>query len=219
MKISFECPSCAASGSVDAVHAGKRVRCRHCKYQFAVPGPEGAEPLGYSLEEAPQSPAVALAPGLTEAPVFVPARGDEVTAASTPRRPRTKNRTNSKSRPDRGERRGFAWAKQRGIPVLITIGVVLLGTALFVPGGVLIAGYALLGLGTLMAIVGFGVGAFGAFSEDFIHGFFYVVFPPYAAFYFVTRWDDLWIWFAFVVGGVGLITLGGQLLEWAGVAV
>lgn len=218
MKISFECPSCGASGSVDAVHVGKRVRCRHCKYQFAVPGPDGGEPLGYSLEGVAQAPAVAEATDLPESPVFVPARGDEVSAASSPRRPRTRSQSNSKARPSRGETAGFAWMK-RGIPVLIVMAVALLATALFVPDGMLIAGYTLLGVGTLMAIVGLGAGAFGAFSEDFIHGFFYVVFPPYAAFYFVTRWDDLWIWFACVVGGVGLITLGGQVLQWGGVAV
>jgi hypothetical protein len=33
----------------------------------------------------------------------------------------------------------------------------------------------------------------------------------------LTRWDDLWIWFACMTGGVGLASLGIEMVRWAGV--
>ena len=51
MRISFACPSCNASGSVDAVHIGKQVRCKYCKARFAIPDQEAAKPDVYALEE------------------------------------------------------------------------------------------------------------------------------------------------------------------------
>ena len=45
MHVSFACPSCNATGSVDAVHIGKQVRCKHCGTRFAIPDPENSEPM------------------------------------------------------------------------------------------------------------------------------------------------------------------------------
>ena len=52
MKVSFACPSCNAAGSVDAVHIGKQVRCKHCGAHFAIPDPEASQPDVYALEES-----------------------------------------------------------------------------------------------------------------------------------------------------------------------
>ena len=35
----------------------------------------------------------------------------------------------------------------------------------------------------------------------------------------VTRWDDLWPWFACSTAGVALISLGTEMLRWGGVGV
>ncbi len=68
-----------------------------------------------------------------------------------------------------------------------------------------------------MVLVGFGAGAYGAFSEDFLYGVLYLVIPLYTAYYLVTRWDDLWVWFACSTAGVALVLLGTEMVRWAGV--
>ena len=40
MRVSFACPSCNAAGTVDAIHVGKQVRCKHCGAHFAIPDGE-----------------------------------------------------------------------------------------------------------------------------------------------------------------------------------
>ena len=89
--------------------------------------------------------------------------------------------------------------------------------ALFAPRGSLIVGSLLLTLGSVMVLVGYGVGAYGAFREDLLYGILYLLVPLYAAYYLVTRWDDLWVWFACSTAGVALISLGTEMLRWNGV--
>jgi hypothetical protein len=36
-------------------------------------------------------------------------------------------------------------------------------------------------------------------------------------YYLVTRWDDLWRWFACSTAGVGLVLVGTEILWWSGV--
>src|SRR4051794_15756456 len=86
MSIQFACPSCGAAGSLDATLVGKHVRCKHCKYRFAIPSPGGPEDEGYALD-GPDGGAAGFAmtspaPGST----FVPRRGEEPTTAATPRK-------------------------------------------------------------------------------------------------------------------------------------
>jgi hypothetical protein len=66
-------------------------------------------------------------------------------------------------------------------------------------------------------LLGYAAGAYGAFCEDFLYGFLYLVIPLYTAYYLVTRWEDLWRWFACSTTGVGLVLFGTQLLRWSGV--
>jgi hypothetical protein len=66
-------------------------------------------------------------------------------------------------------------------------------------------------------LLGWGAGAFGAFSEDLLYGLLYVLIPLYSAYYLVTRWDDLWRWFACSTAGVGLVLVGTEILRWSGV--
>ena len=44
----------------------------------------------------------------------------------------------------------------------------------------------------------------------------YAAFPLYTAYYIVTRWDDLWTWFAGSTVGVGLVLLGTEMVRWSG---
>ncbi|WP_422928922.1 MJ0042-type zinc finger domain-containing protein [Singulisphaera sp. PoT] len=219
MKISFACPSCAASGSVDASLVGRQVRCKHCKHKFTVPDPEvpGSGSEGYDLEGgadfAPVAPAGVEGFRPAEGRVFVPARGDEDSETFSRRKAR---REASSARPTRkANKPAFPWK-----PVLIRGGLGLLGAiiavALFAPNGMAVAAYILIGLGVVMMFASWLAGAFGAFSEDFIYGFFYVIVPFYAAYYVLSRWEDLWIWFVIAVVGSGFILLANEMLGWAG---
>ncbi len=219
MKIEFACPSCAAAGSVDASAAGKSARCKHCGHRFTIPtpGPDPAEPEVFALEEpAGEAPGAGSAViGPMETSTFAPSRGVE-SAAEAPRRPkksgsRPTTRTAGRRTPRVSWPIRLAWAGG-------TAAIAIAAVALFVPSGLIIAASALMILGCALILMGFGVGAYGAFSEDFIYGFFYLIIPLYTAYYMVTRWDDLWVWFACMTTGFGLVLLGIELARWGGVA-
>ena len=101
----------------------------------------------------------------------------------------------------------------------MALAILLLAIGLLAPQGILIAGCILIVLGSVMVLVGYVAGAFGAFSEDSLYGFLYLVIPLYTAYYMVTRWEDLWVWFACSTAGVGLIVVGTEVARWGGVSV
>jgi hypothetical protein len=216
MKIPFACPSCGATGLVDAASVGKPARCKHCGHRFNIPGPGAAEPEVFSLVEPVEEAAgdgYALGSPTVRASAFTPSRGDEP-AADAPRRPR-RSTSSSKSRAGRRRAAGTAWVKRLAW-IGGTAAIIIVAVALLAPNGVIIAACALMAIGSGMILLGYGVGAYGAFSEDFLYGFLYVVFPFYAAYYMVTRWDDLWVWFTCMTSGVGLAALGIEMARWGG---
>jgi predicted Zn finger-like uncharacterized protein len=213
MKIPFACPSCGASGSVDESLVGRHVRCNQCTHRFAVPGPGEAVDDGYALAEPPRVAAGFEATGQGPGPVFVAARGGSPPIFHSPRKPRS---LRPRSTDRRGES-GFA-RKKWLIGAGAFAALALLVTALFAPNGLILAGSATIILGMAMVLVGFAAGAYGAFSEDFLYGFFYMVFAPYTGYYIVTRWDDLRGWFLCSTAGVVLVGIGAQMLRWGGVA-
>ena len=93
---------------------------------------------------------------------------------------------------------------------------VLAAIALFVPRGTLIVACVLMVVGSTMVLVGYFAGAYGAFSEDFLYGFLYLVIPLYTAYYLVTRWEDLWVWFTCSTAGVAFVLLGARMARWSG---
>ena len=214
MKISFACPACGALGSADDSLVGRQVRCKPCQHRFAIPGPVVESDDGYRLDE-PAREAFASDKMIPPAEaVFVASRGDEPTVHVSPRKPRKLGSKKRKARDEGPEFDGRKWL----IRVGGAFGVSRVATMFFAERGVMIAGLILLAVGMVLVLVGFGVGAFGAFSEDFLYGFLYLVFVPYTAYYLVTRWDDLRRWCLCATVGVGFDTLGTAMLQWAGVA-
>lgn len=211
MKIEFACPSCGVRGAADAAFAGKSARCKHCGVRFTIPSRAGEESEGYALEE-PAEPADAPSAGST----YVPTRGDEPAAAPRKRK-RVSGRTGKRAerKPDRPP---FAW-KAWLIRSAITFALACVGIALFAPRGVVIVGCVLLAVGCVMVLAGYAAGAFGAFSEDFLYGFLYMVIPLYAGYYLLTRWDDLWPWFTCATAGFFLVLFATELLRWSGVGM
>ena len=217
MKVKFACPSCAAAGTVDAVHAGRHVRCKHCGAQLTIPYPEANEPDVYDLEGPVEQPVSKWSRPPDESPVFVPARTDRMAAADRPRK--VKQPVSAPTpRCARESHSGFPWQTWiiRGGLALI---VILTGVALFAPQGTWLAGCMLIVIGGLLVPLGFLAGAYGAFSEDLLYGFLYLAIPLYAAYYLVTRWEDLWPWVVCATVGVGFVMLGTELVRWSGVAV
>jgi hypothetical protein len=217
MDVSFACPSCGVKGTTRAVHIGRSVRCKHCDYHFTIPDPEAAEPDVYALDE-PGHPVENLsAPARDEGAVFVPFQ--DRGAADRPRKAGPKRKPASKARQHSLHAASdFPWLAAlpwSGAALTVVLGLI----ALLVPHGTWLAGCVLLGLGSLMVLVGHLAGAFGAFSEDFVYGVLYLTIPLYTAYYIVTRWEDPWIWFACATAGVGLVLLGTELVRWSGAAV
>jgi hypothetical protein len=212
MKVEFACPSCGATGSVDAALAGRRARCKGCGHQFTIPREGEVADKSYALE-GPAEPMADTAYAEPES-AFVPTRGDAPVEAA-PRRAKPPAR---RARPRRRTaKEGSAWKWLiRGMIALV---VGLVGVALFAPKGVILAGCSVVLLGMLMVVVGYGAGAYGAFCEDSLYGMLYLIFPLYAGYYLVTRWDDLWPWFTCSTSGVVLVMIGTGLLQWAGMGV
>ena len=214
MRIPFACPSCAAAGSVDASAAGRQARCKHCGCSFTIPSPGEPEPVGYSLEEPEEQKAASSAFSPPGDSTFVQSRGDHATAPAQAKAARAGIHDPDGSPPrfalsrrdlahrGRGRHRGRT---RRDRP----------------PGSPRHADrrLALMALGMLMVLAGFGVGAYGAFHEDSLYGFLYLVIPLYTAYYMLTRWDDLWVWFACSTAGAGLVLLGAVIIEWGGLPV
>jgi len=217
MKIPFACPSCAAVGCVDASAVGKLARCKHCGHRFTISSPDAAEhePEVYSLEEPAEGTAGVGDVARSPAPVsaFVPARGDEPATTLPRKSKRSASRVTARTARNREPRSAWlTWLTWVG-----SAAIAIAAIALLAPSGVLIAACTVMALGGVMILVGYGVGAYGAFREDFLYGFLYLLIPLYTAYYMVTRWDDLWIWFACMTMGVGLILLGIEMARWSGV--
>jgi hypothetical protein len=212
MKVAFTCPGCGVSGSLDAAHAGKIVRCRHCGCRSAVPAAGEPEADVYALDEPTTEPPGDMARVPFEGSVFVAAGRDEPTGAPRPRRPRRKAPRPIAPKRD-ADSAWWKWLIGCAAVVLLAIAAI----AMLAPQGTLIAGCVLLVIGSVMLMTGYFVGAYGAFREDSLYGFLYILIPLYTAYYLITRWDDLWVWCACSTVGVGLILLGTEIVRWAGV--
>jgi hypothetical protein len=202
---------------VDAIHVGKQVHCKHCGASFAIPDGETSEPDVYALEEPTEPSARRIPDTQGQSVVFVPARGDDPTTADRPRRKRQAppGPTPQKARRDEPTFPWLKWLFRGGIAYAL----VLVAIALIAPSGTWLAGCILMATGGFLILAGHLAGAYGAFSEDWLYGFFYLVIPFYTAYYIVTRWDDMRVWFTCSTVGVGLSLLGIELVRLSGAAV
>jgi hypothetical protein len=216
MKIEFACPECGSRFAVAPVHAGKTIACKRCGQPIAIPGVPATEPLDVAVASS-----YALEPATDDAPsTFSPARAASIPIRQpmpepatsgpfwldSPRSPRKKKKPGAGVLP--------SWWKRAAGSAAVAV-VVMVLVSWLVPKGSLIVGFLLIGIGTLLFLAGFFVGAFGAFSEDFVTGMLYLFIPLFTGYYIVTRWDDLKPWFITLSVGVGLVSIGGWVLEGA----
>jgi transcription elongation factor Elf1 len=214
--IRFACPNCGVTGSADASAIGKSAQCKYCDHRFTIPAPGAVEPKEYELEEPAEKPPPDPDAGMDpfQDATFAPTRGDEPTATKPRSSKRSPSRTKSRTTRDHAARSPWP-ARLACLGVATAIAVA--GVARFAPNGMLIAACAVIALGCVLILVGYAMGAYGAFSEDFVYGFLYLVIPLYTAYYIVTRWEDLWVWFACMTTGVGLVLIGIEMARWGGV--
>jgi hypothetical protein len=213
MPITFACPRCGKSYSVDPALAGRKGKCSACGRPMTIPtfyddGDDTIATEGYDLSEP-----VAAAVVPEEQTVFV-AAGRDPDVRSDPRR---------RERPSVGTRPGRIRPEDDepfhvrhraaliGAPLLFLAALGLI--AAIVKNGTLIAACVLAGLGALLILIGYTVGLWAAFREDSLYGFFYFVFPLYTAYYILTRFEDLWPWFLAMTVGAGLVTVGATIAE------
>jgi hypothetical protein len=96
---------------------------------------------------------------------------------------------------------------------LATIAVVLTLLAVFVPSARKAVGAAIALPGLILCLYGYASGAYIAFTEDDLHGWLYLLFPFYTAYYCVSRWDEMRSRLVMVVVGLTLLAIGGRMLE------
>jgi hypothetical protein len=211
MKIPVTCANCGKRYEVDGAYAGKRGKCAACGARMTFPtddrpaSPAPSEPEAYQLDDAHNS----------EQPnFFTPAQGSEIPEEAPPRR-RVKRKNHGISGP-RGRKAASSHSALSGRATLIGltgVALVLVIVALFVPGTRINIGRAVALAGLVLFVYGYGSGAYIAFTEDDLYGWLYLLFPPYAAYYFVSRWDEMSSRLVMLIVGLTLLSGGGMLLE------
>ena len=96
---------------------------------------------------------------------------------------------------------------------LIAVAVMLALVAVFVPGARKPVGVALALPGLLLCLYGYASGIYIAFTEDDLYGWLCLLFPFYAAYYIVSRWDEMRSRLIMVGVGLTLLAVGGRFLE------
>jgi hypothetical protein len=209
MKIPVTCASCGKRYEVDDAYAGKRGKCAACGARMTIPGEEhsaSSEPDAYQLDAAHDS---------EDATFFTPATGSQSLEETPPRR-RVKQKNSGTSGRKRREPARSPLASLSGRVTVIgltCVTLVLIILAVFVPDSRIYVGRAVALAGLILFVYGYGSGAYIAFTEDDLYGWLYLLFPPYAAYYFVSRWDEMSCRLVMLIVGLALLTGGGRLLE------
>jgi hypothetical protein len=213
MKIPVACAGCHRQYEVDERFAGKTLKCAYCEKSMSVPVAEGAaqQPLRaideYELDD----------PGEAVGSTFRPARtkSDEEPAGlqRTGGVKKKKTRLSTKKRERRREPAESILSNPTVLITFVTVAVVLAILGYFVPGLRRTAGVTLALPGLALCLYGYASGVYIAFTEDDLYGWLFLLFPFYAAYYVVSRWDEMRSRLIMVGVGLALLTIGGQFLE------
>jgi hypothetical protein len=142
---------------------------------------------------------------------FVRAPSDPESESYSPRR---RPRPDDSPRPRRDRDRSAIelphWKWLVGVPLGLL--VVVVPVVLLVPTARTIAGILLAVIGMGALLVGYGIGAYAAFSEEILYGFLYLFIPLYTGYYLISRLEGTWPFLAAMAGGAALITVGIWLM-------
>ena len=213
MKIPVACPGCHRHYEVDDRFAGKSLKCAHCEKSMLIPAanpPAQAAPSPplseYELGDAHQT-----APSTFRR---APARNEDDQTQSRERaRPGKKTRKTA-NRKKRGREPAVNTDTLSTILIgLAAIAVVLALLGYFVPSVRKWAGVSLALPGLLLCLYGYATAVYIAFTEDDFYGWLFLIFPFYAAYYVVSRWDEMRSRLIMVGIGLVLLTVGANFLE------
>jgi DNA-directed RNA polymerase subunit RPC12/RpoP len=211
LKIAVKCARCGKRYEVDGAYAGKKGKCAACGERMMIPSedqaasPNPSEPDAYQLDDAHDSDPFTS---------YTPAQGSENLEEPRPRR-RVKKKSPGSAGRERAERAGShpALSGRTALVGLASVVAVALMVAVFVPGARMNVGRGVALAGLIVFLYGYGSGAYIAFTEDDLYGWLYLLFPPYAAYYFVSRWDEMRNRLVMLIVGLALLSGGGKLLE------
>jgi hypothetical protein len=212
MKIPVACLGCHRRYEVDDRFAGKTLKCAHCEKPMTIPVAEpvaqalapavGEYELGDSHQAAPST--------FRTAPL---SRSDE--KAQGRGRSRARKKTGGTAR--RKKRRHESAENTGTLPTLLVslgaIAIVLVVVGYFVPSARRFSGVALALPGLLLCLYGYATAVYIAFTEDDFYGWLFLLFPFYAAYYVVSRWDEMRSRLIMVGLGLALLAVGGNFLE------
>ena len=211
MKISVTCETCGQQYEVEDRYAGKTIKCASCEQPMRIPAaPPVSTPLlvrgEYELEESHDSepPTFRAAPDMREP--------DQVSGSGQVKK-KTVKRSGGKGKKKRGGRSESADSRSGVLVSLAVIAVLSAIVAVFIPILRTPVGVALALPGLLLCLYGYATGVYIAFSEDDLHGWLFLLIPFYAAYYIVSRWDDMYTRVIMVVAGLTLLAIGGRFLE------
>jgi hypothetical protein len=212
MKIPVTCARCGKRYEVDGAYAGKRGKCATCGERMTIPDDDQAAAISppesdaYQLDESHESEL---------ATSFTPAKGSDGLEAPQTRLRLPKKKPRSSGGNVRNAAASPALSRRATMIGLACVVAVLAIFAVLVPGGRLIAGGSVALAGALLFAYGYGSGAYIAFTEDDLYGWLYLLFPPYAAYYYVSRWEEMRSRLIMLFVGLALLAGGGRLLELA----
>jgi hypothetical protein len=211
MKISVTCEACEQQYEVDDRYAGKTIKCPKCEQRMAIPAaPPAATPLlvvgEYALEE-PVNGAPSTFRAATET------KGEDQPSGRGEVKTKSVKRANGKGKNKKRGRAEGALSLPTGLFCLAVIAGFLAIVAVFVPAVRTPVGVALALPGLLLCLYGYLTGVYIAFTEDDLYGWLFLLIPCYAAYYIVSRWDDMYGRVIMVVAGLTLLAIGGRFLE------
>jgi hypothetical protein len=167
--------------------------------------PSQPESDAYQLDESHAS---------DQATAFSPVKGiDDGEDGQIRRRIKKRNSKSSPRRARDSARSPLALLSGTSLIGLGCVVFVLVSIAVFVPGARLNIGRVIALAGLILFFYGYGSGAYIAFTEDDLYGWLYLLFPPYAAYYYVSRWDEMNSRFVMLILGLAMLAGGGHLLE------
>jgi hypothetical protein len=213
MKISVMCEACRREYEVEDRYAGKTVKCAYCEKPMTIPAaPPAATPLLVVGEYALEEPADSAPPTFRAAPEE---RGEDQLGGTGQVKKSTVKRSTGKGKKKgkRRERSESAGSRSTVLVSLAVIAALLAIVAVFIPGIRTPVGVALALPGLLLFVYGYATGVYIAFTEDDLHGWLFLLIPIYAAYYIVSRWDDMYVRVIMVVAGLTLLAIGVRFLE------
>jgi hypothetical protein len=213
MKIPVACPGCDRRYEVDDRFAGKTLKCAHCEKPMTIPA---ADPPTQAAVPTSSEYELGAAAHQIEPSTFRRAsarRENDTTQDRKRARPRKKTGKTAKRKKRGREPVVNADTLPTILISLAAITIVLALLGYFVPSVRKWAGMSLALPGLLLCLYGYATAVYIAFTEDDFYGWLFLIFPFYAAYYVVSRWDEMRSRLIMVGVGLALLTVGAKFLE------